>query len=672
VLGVGGGGGDSGGGTTNFSISGTLLYDNQPMPGVTVTLSGDRSASITTDSSGSYSFIVQNGDYTLSPSYVGYMCNPTSKGLSVNGSNIGNINFTMYKYEQLITSQNPQYWRWSNPYPTGNNINNVISNEGFLFAVGERGTIIRSIDEGKTWSSLNSSTDVNLIGLSSNGNKYLAIGDNGVIVFSNDSGNSWESRKINISDIYKGRLIGVTYGKGLFIVASMSGEAYLSHDGELNWVKIKPFNNNTYSPSNGLIYVNGVFLLNAGNSFYVSEDGFNWDHIIPNGLNNETIYDITFANGTWVGVGRPQGTGGIYTSSDITNWTPHPTGGSNISEITGVTYGGGKFFAVGKNQFFVSTDNGINWQASMIPFSDYYNDISFSGSTVAVLGKGGSIATIDANDLSLWVNRSNIVAKNSRGIAYGNGNYVVTTWDNGIIVSNDNGSSWGYATGAIHYLYNIEYNNNTFIGLLGPSGGIKSIDGGVTWYIVNTGGYNVTDIAYGNDKWIGVSFSSSGGTILNSNDNGDNWESSNSPTPNELNAISYGNGKFVAVGKNGATITSTDGISWQIVSSGFAGHLIDVCYGNGIFISISGTGDVLTSVDGITWQLQSNSINSNVNRLRFYQGIFIANGHNGIYLSNNGVTWDRLITPVNGGYDTAYDGENMIVVSGGSIMVTTY
>ena len=45
-------------------------------------------------------------------------------------------------------------WIWQNPKPQGNRLNDVFSiNENTVVAVGEFGTIIRSIDQGKNWES---------------------------------------------------------------------------------------------------------------------------------------------------------------------------------------------------------------------------------------------------------------------------------------------------------------------------------------------------------------------------------------------------------------------------------------------------------------------------------------------------------------------------------------
>jgi hypothetical protein len=49
--------------------------------------------------------------------------------------------------------------------------------------------------------------------------------------------------------------------------------------------------------------------------------------------------------------------------------------------------------------------------------------------------------------------------------------------------------------------------------------------------------------------------------------------------------VTYGNGLFVAVGEDGAILTSPDGVSWTRRTSG--GNLLyGVTYGNGTFVAV--------------------------------------------------------------------------------------
>ena len=50
-------------------------------------------------------------------------------------------------------------WFWQNPYPQGNNLNDIsMINDKVGFAVGDLGTILKTIDSGETWTMINSGT----------------------------------------------------------------------------------------------------------------------------------------------------------------------------------------------------------------------------------------------------------------------------------------------------------------------------------------------------------------------------------------------------------------------------------------------------------------------------------------------------------------------------------
>lgn len=59
--------------------------------------------------------------------------------------------------------------------------------------------------------------------------------------------------------------------------------------------------------------------------------------------------------------------------------------------------------------------------------------------------------------------------------------------------------------------------------------------------------------------------------------------------------MTYRNGTFVAVGWNGAILTSPDGVSWTQQTSGTGNSLYGVAYGNGTFVAVGAYGAILTS-----------------------------------------------------------------------------
>jgi hypothetical protein len=88
----------------NPRIYGRVTRAGSGVSGVTMTLSGARSATTFTDANGNYSFTDLNlspfGSYTVTPSKVGYLFNPASKS-------IGFLGFYDYKVDFTATQQTP-------------------------------------------------------------------------------------------------------------------------------------------------------------------------------------------------------------------------------------------------------------------------------------------------------------------------------------------------------------------------------------------------------------------------------------------------------------------------------------------------------------------------------------------------------------------------------------
>ena len=86
-------GSDNTGPASTYAVSGTV--GGPTAAGVTVSLTGDATASTTTDGNGTYSFSgLANGSYTLTPSKTGYAFSPPSIAVTVSGANVTGQGFT--------------------------------------------------------------------------------------------------------------------------------------------------------------------------------------------------------------------------------------------------------------------------------------------------------------------------------------------------------------------------------------------------------------------------------------------------------------------------------------------------------------------------------------------------------------------------------------------------
>jgi hypothetical protein len=78
-----------------YNISGTVtLSSGEALSGLIVTLSGNVSGTVATDSNGNYTFTgLSNGSYTIAPSLAGYIFNPTQLAVDINGADATSNDF---------------------------------------------------------------------------------------------------------------------------------------------------------------------------------------------------------------------------------------------------------------------------------------------------------------------------------------------------------------------------------------------------------------------------------------------------------------------------------------------------------------------------------------------------------------------------------------------------
>ena len=140
-----------------------------------------------------------------------------------------------------------------------------------------------------------------------------------------------------------------------------------------------------------------------------------------------------------------------------------------------------------------------------------------------------------------------------------------------------------------------------------------------------------------------------------------------------ISAVTYGNGLFVAAGASGKLATSPDGITWTLRTSGFGTTAISaVAYGNGLFVAAGASGKLATSPDGITWTLRTSGFGADaISAVAYGNGLFVAAGASGkLATSPDGITW-TLRTSIFTSIKALTYGNGLFVASpGGSISIS--
>ena len=85
---------------------------------------------------------------------------------------------------------------WSNIDITSVGLYGVTFGNNIFVAVGDNGKIVRSTDNGTSWTAVTSPTslDLNAVSFADGTSTFAAVGDNGTIIISSDNGTSWSSK----------------------------------------------------------------------------------------------------------------------------------------------------------------------------------------------------------------------------------------------------------------------------------------------------------------------------------------------------------------------------------------------------------------------------------------------------------------------------------------------
>ena len=183
----------------------------------------------------------------------------------------------------------------------------------------------------------------------------------------------------------------------------------------------------------------------------------------------------------------------------------------------------------------------------------------------------------------------------------------------------------------------------------GEGGGGNPTGGPTTWTVVGDskfGSDNIGAIAYGGGRFVAVGYS---GRMAYST-NGTTWTAVSDSTfgISAIQNIAYGNGRFIAGGGSGKMAYSTDGASWSTVSTSTFGTstIFSIAYGNGKWVAGGGSGKMAYSTDGINWTTVSTTGifgTSTISAIVYANNRFVAGGNAGIMAySDDGTNWTKV------------------------------
>lgn len=310
----------------------------------------------------------------------------------------------------LIISQQifPQ-WKKINPLPQFNvlmGVNFINSNSGW--AVGYQGTIINTIDGGKTWKSQTSGTTKNLTKVfftsMSNG---TVIGNDGTILHTTNGGDTWT---IQTSGTTQG-LFGLHFfDANVGTAVGDNGTILRTTDGGLSWTMQPHLVTNALNSVFNLSSSTAIAVGDAGTVLKTTNGGTSWNILTTGSGTTKALKDVLFIDANngicvgWLGTILTTTNGGV-------NWTKQNSGIS--SDINGVCSSElNSFTAISDNgNILRSADGGKSWtqQISDAPsyslrsiyFIDKSNGIIVGNGGMILLTNNGGVTAINREENSL-------------------------------------------------------------------------------------------------------------------------------------------------------------------------------------------------------------------------------------------------------------------------------
>ena len=261
---------------------------------------------------------------------------------------------SLYKYFPLIFSiflsmntLEAQSTGWTSvaSNTTSNLYGIAYSNADTIVAVGDGGTIVRSINGGKKWAKVNSPVGDQLRAVAFNGNTGLAVGISGRMLRTTNGGTTWKL----LTRITTKNLYAVSMSKTMAVITGEEGTILVSTDNGVIW---SPKGAGTASILFGVSAIDGNAVGAGGNGAIVMS------------TNNGTGWGLTIIGGALT----------FY------------YGVSMAAQLTGYTVG-----ISGSNMIILRTDNGgFTWMSQMVNSPNTLFGVAFTstdnGTTVGTSG----------------------------------------------------------------------------------------------------------------------------------------------------------------------------------------------------------------------------------------------------------------------------------------------
>lgn len=478
------------------------------------------------------------------------------------------------------------------PTAGASHLDGLAYGEGFLVAVGERGTLAVSEDAGETW-------------------RRVAIG-------------------LNLDD----SLADVAYGAGRFLVAA-SGHGLLSASaGALDEWDLSGIPNVDRPQS--IDFIEGQFIALDGNTGATSVDGLGWQPLT--GLPEGTFTDVAFGAGVYVLVGS---NGIIYTSPDLVTWTLQDSDTADWEKgdsLFGVRYAGDHFLATGFSGLFITSPDGVEWTRRDPPISRFlYDCVYFAG--YYWLGNSG-ITLYRTTDFGEW-ERVIHGGHTTVNVFADAGDVIYGAGREGTLVRTTDGETWENIQGGMDGGFGEAlFAKGKFI--IATHDRIDVSVDGFEWETVYelTDGGSLIELMEVDGFLYGVA---SNGPILRSSD-GNSWEVVGT-TPHRVDSVTVHEGIWYLGGIRPFLMWGTDLTNWETLEVDTNEYVTGFAVGSGRVVALGSRGLIHTSpaTGPVNWQVTTAvPNNSSRSTVAYFDDHFLAEGQGRAWQSDDGITWEEV------------------------------
>jgi len=273
-------------------------------------------------------------------------------------------------------------------------------------------------------------------------------------------------------------------------------------------------------------------------------------------------------------------------------WTARTSGTGQ--DLFGTRFAGTRFYAVGEAQTILGSTGGQSWSLQTNAISSL-RDIAFGGVPGIYVAVGDSGIPVFSENGAEWFALPDTSLTGLNGVIYEAGRFYAVG-DGGVIWRSLNGESWSSLnSGVSTNLQDITYSNGILVAV-GQNIIVTSDNGGNTWTVNTFAEDSLALNGVAGNGSGGLMIVGDAGQILFSANDGQTWSVRPSPISNSLNAVTYGNDRFVVVGGGGVIHTSGDnGQTWTQRQSGTTEILREVTYRADLFVAVGDNGTILSS-----------------------------------------------------------------------------